>query len=74
MWLLDLAPDGSRKDRHASYQKLAELLGCPWCLGVYVSVLLVAVASVWMPMPLPWLQMGGVALLVGLIAGRPEYE
>ena len=56
-------PRGGIK-RRAGHPKLLELMGCNWCLGIYVSLWVVGVALWFMPIPYY------VAMWVAVAAGQ----
>lgn len=58
-WLLTLLIAGEKES--AWREKLAELLQCYWCLGMWISALTVMMFDQFISVPLPWLTMLAVA-------------
>lgn len=50
--------------------RLAYLVTCPWCVGMYVSAAAVALADIWTSMPLPVAQWLACSTVVGLMGSR----
>lgn len=56
-WMLDRVPE-----------KLGEGLTCPWCIGSWISFAVVAIAWLFVELPLPGAWFLAVAAGVGLVA------
>jgi hypothetical protein len=48
--------------------KLAYLIGCPWCMGIWVSAIIVWITTFFTSVPLPVLVWAAVSCLVGFLA------
>ena len=55
--------------RFASHPHLTYLLDCPWCVGFWVSAVLILTLDTWfLPIPLPPLTIAAVSSVVGIVA------
>lgn len=48
----------------------ADALTCPWCLGAWVSIVVVTGVQMFVSVPLPFLQILAVSCIVGLIGAN----
>jgi len=53
---------------------IAYLLGCPWCMSVWVGTGLVFLLGGWVSTPLPWLWVAAGSSVAGLLSGVLESE
>lgn len=53
--------------RFSSYTKG---ITCPWCVGFWISLVIVLVSNIYVRIPYPALYVGAVSTVVGLIGGK----
>lgn len=73
-WLKRFPPDTAHArasgKKPSDVSKWGQLVVCPWCIGAWISGLVVAIVSIFVSVPLPLLWWFATSTVVGLIGAK----